>query len=136
MCTIDEEVLDKVDEELKRIYENNKNPELKVTRLKAVGLKRFSDELYTKVMQGTSTWQENLYILLYGFTGFCIECAKNTKFRNIYDGYSKFCSAYCKCNNIEVKEKNIKAVKKAWHSKSERELKIIESKRTKTMLVR
>jgi len=49
--------------------------------------------------------QEEYYLKFIGEKGKCPECGKDTTFRNLSYGYSKFCSHKCSANSIEVKNK-------------------------------
>jgi endogenous inhibitor of DNA gyrase (YacG/DUF329 family) len=45
------------------------------------------------------------YLKFIGEKGKCPECGKDTSFRNLKEGYSKFCSLKCSNNSIDVKNK-------------------------------
>jgi len=63
---------------------------------------------------------EEYYLKFIGEKGKCVECGKDTSFRNSKEGYSKFCSLKCSNNSIEVQNKMKESrVKKLKYKNSE-----------------
>jgi 5-methylcytosine-specific restriction endonuclease McrA len=48
---------------------------------------------------------EEYYLKFIGEKGKCVECGKDTTFRSLSYGYSKFCSRKCSANSIETQNK-------------------------------
>jgi len=73
---------------------------------------------------------EEYYLKYIGEKGKCIECGKDTTFRRMSYGYSKFCSRKCSANSIEIKKKKKETcLKNSGYEYSSQDPKIKEKKK-------
>jgi len=73
---------------------------------------------------------EEYYLKFIGEKGKCAECGKDTTFKRLSYGYSKFCSRKCSANSIEVKKKKKETcLKNSGYEYSSQDPKIKEKKK-------